>query len=120
VVDRSRVLGREFTPADHPDHPAQVRELRLLDRRIHVVNSAILLCTTSAIAICLVVAGLFIAALADLNVGRLIAIAFIVAMGLLILGLCAFLIEVRLALLTIRVPAELLERKKVRRGLFRK
>jgi hypothetical protein len=110
IVDRSRVLGGNFEALEHPDHPAQVRELRLLDRRIHVVNGAILLCTTSAIAICLVVAGLFIAALADLNVGRAIAVAFILAMGLLICGLGAFLVEVRLALLTIRVPVELLER----------
>jgi ABC-type glucose/galactose transport system permease subunit len=75
------------------------------------VNRAILLCTTSAIAICLVVAGLFIAALADLNVGRWIAVAFILAMLLLISGLAAFLLEIRLALYTIRVPVELLERE---------
>jgi hypothetical protein len=111
IVDRSRTLAADFTAPDHPDHARQVWELRILDRRIRIVNRAILLCTTSAIAICLVVAGLFIAALADLNVGRWIAVAFILAMLLLISGLAAFLLEIRLALYTIRVPVELLERE---------
>jgi hypothetical protein len=118
IVDRSRALGKEFTAPDHSDHARQVWELRILDRRIRIVNRAILLCTASAIAICLVVAGLFIAALADLNVGRWIRVAFILAMLLLIAGLGAFLLEIRLALYTIRVPVELLEREEERRGGF--
>ena len=118
IVDRARVLGGDFTAPDHPDHARQVWELRILDRRIRIVNRAILLCTASAIAICLVVAGLFIAALADLNVGRWIAVAFILAMLLLISGLGAFLLEIRLALYTIRVPVELLEREDERRGML--
>jgi hypothetical protein len=111
VVDRARVLVTEFTPKDHPTHQRQVWELRQLDRRMHIVSLAILLCTASAIAICLVVAGLFIAALADLNFGRAMAVAFILAMVMLVAGLTAFLLEVQLALKTIRVPVELLERR---------
>jgi len=88
VVDRARALAAGFTAPEHPDHGRQVWELRILDRRIRIVNRAILLCTASAIAICLVVAGLFIAALAVLNFGRIIAVAFILAMLLLVSG-CA-------------------------------
>lgn len=109
VVDRSRVLEAAFTPLDHPSHARQVRELRLLDRRIVVVNRAIYLCTASAIAICLVVAGLFIAALGNLGFGRTMAVAFILAMGMLVAGLVSFLVEVHLALSSIRVRNELLE-----------
>jgi hypothetical protein len=118
IVDRSRWLAERYTEADHPDHVRQVWELRILDRRIRVVNRAILLCTTSAIAICLVVASLFIAALANLSFGRAIAVAFILAMGLLIFGLALFLVEIRLALYTIRVPIELLEREERERSRF--
>ena len=118
VVDRSRALASDFTTPDHPDHDRQVWELRILDRRIRIVNWAILLCTTSAIAICLVVAALFIAALSDLNVGRWIALAFILAMLLLISGLACFLLEIRLALPTIRVPVELLEKQERARRVF--
>ena len=109
VVDRARRVAADFTPVDHPDHAGQVWELRLLDRRISHINQAILLCTASAIAICLVVAGLFIAALGHFNVGRMMAFAFIIAMGLLVAGLCYFLVEVRIAIASLRVPIELLE-----------
>lgn len=119
IVDRARTLGNNFTAPDDPDHERQVWELRILDRRIRIVNRAILLCTASAIAICLVVAGLFIAALADLNVGRWIAVAFILSMALLITGLGAFLLEIRLALYTIRVPVELLEQEEAARARLR-
>ena len=109
VVDRARRVADGFTPVDHPEHAGQVWELRLLDRRISHINSAILLCTASAIAICLVVAGLFIAALGQFNVGQTMAFAFIIAMGLLVVGLCYFLFEVRIAIASLRVPIELLE-----------
>jgi hypothetical protein len=111
VVDRSRALEAQFTAPDRPDHARQMRELRLLDRRIVVINRAIYLCTASAIAICLVVAGLFIAALGDLGFARTMAVAFVLAMLLLVSGLVHFLVEVRLALRTIRVSDELLERE---------
>lgn len=112
VVDRARRLEQEFTAADHPRHRRQVRELRLLDGRIRVVNSAIFLCTLSAVLICLVVAGLFVANLTDVRLGRIVAIAFVAAMLLLIVGLVLFLFEVRLAMRSVRVPGELLERER--------
>lgn len=116
VVDRARQLAREFTPQDHPDHAAQVEELRLLDRRITLANMAIFLCTASAALICAVVAGLFIADLASLGFARVMATGFVIAMLLLIVGLGLFLIEVRMALATIRVREELLEQRTQRRS----
>lgn len=111
VVDRSRKIIDVFTPVGHPEHDQQVWELRVLDRRIGHINRAIFLCTASAVAICLVVAGLFIAALAGFNGGRIMAFAFILAMGLLVLGLGSFLLESRLAIVSLRVSVELLERE---------
>lgn len=116
IVDRARKISDAFTPLDHPDHERQVWELRILDRRIGFINSAIFLCTASAVAICLVVAGLFIAALGDFNAGRAMAFAFIVAMVLLVAGLCYFLVEIRLAITSLRVPVELLEHGARRAG----
>lgn len=112
VMDRARVLEREFTAIDHPDHHRQVWELRLLDRRIRLANWAIFLCTASAVMICAVVAGLFVTSLAGLGFGRTMAVMFIAAMLLLIFGLALFLIEVRYASYTIRVRDELLERRR--------
>jgi hypothetical protein len=112
IVDRARQIEREFTAADHPEHARQVWELRLLDTRIRIVNAAIFLCTASAVAICFVVAGLFVAVLAQLGFARTMAFAFILAMALLVAGLVAFLVEVRIAGRSIMVRDELLERQR--------
>ncbi|WP_157215455.1 DUF2721 domain-containing protein [Flavisphingomonas formosensis] len=110
VVDRARKIEGAFTPLDDPRHPDQVAELRILDRRIALVNMAILLCTTSAVAVCVVVAALFVASLAGLGFARTMAGLFVFAMVLLIAGLCFFLGEIRIAVRSIRIRDELLER----------
>jgi hypothetical protein len=111
VVDRSRVLEAEFTAADHPGHAMQVWELRQLDQRMRYANNAIFLCSLSAVLVCLVVAGLFVAELANLGFARTMAVGFILAMVLLIAGLVLFLLEIRIALNSVRVREELLERE---------
>ncbi|PTQ13538.1 hypothetical protein CLG96_01165 [Sphingomonas oleivorans] len=114
VVDRARKIEAAFTPPDHPRHAQQVLELRLLDRRIRVVNTAIFLCTSSAVAVCMTIAGLFVSSLFGLGFTQTMAIVFVLAMLLLIVGLVLFLIEVRMAVAAIRVRDELLERNERR------
>jgi hypothetical protein len=109
IIDRSRLIGAGFGTAERSDRERGIWELRLLDRRIRLATFAIVLCTTSAVLICLVVAGLFIADNGRPLVGRYVAGGFILAMLLLIVGLVCFLLEVRIAYRTIRVRAELLE-----------
>jgi len=111
VVDRARWLEANFTDSDHPHHARQVEELRGLDRRIMLANWAILLCTSAAAMICLVVAGLFVAGLANLGFARTMAVGFVMAMVLLIAGLAFFLAEVRISLRSIRIREDLLEWK---------
>lgn len=117
VVDRVRRLSADSTAADDPHHATQVAELRLLNRRIGLVNTAILLCTASAVMICLVVAGLFVADLARLGFARTMAVGFILAMLLLIGGLCYFLVEVRIAARMVYVEEAVLERQARKRWL---
>ena len=97
VVDRARSLHRvrPETPAERERHRG---ELRLLDRRMAVINAALLLFVGSAVSICLVVAGLFVAELAQWRLGRWLALAFILAMLLVMAGLVLFMLEVRLSL----------------------
>jgi hypothetical protein len=108
VIDRARALEEKYTPAVGPDHDRLIRELRLLDRRMTIVNIAIFLCTASAMTICALVAVLFVSDLAELRYGRVVAVMFILAMALLVLGLFTFLLEVRVALTSNRVRPELL------------
>ena len=93
IVDRARVVESEFTPRDHPNHGHQVNELRLLDRRMKIVNNAIFVATASAVVLCTVV-----------------ALMFALSLLLLIASLVLFLIEVRVAVRAIQIRDELLER----------
>ena len=110
IVDRARVIEGEFTPRDHPDHDHQVKELRLLDRRMRIVNNAIFVATASAVVLCTVVAAMFIAELAGFGFARTLALMFALSLGLLIASLVLFLVEVRVAVRAIQIRDELLER----------
>jgi MFS family permease len=112
IVDRSRWFDEHFDTFDERRRERAVRELRLLDRRIGVVGWAITLCTISAVAVCLVVAGLFLSRLTGGGFARAVAYLFIAAMLLLIAALMAFLWEIRLANRTIKIRNELLEQRR--------
>jgi hypothetical protein len=108
VVDRARWIEEQFATLPRA---LSVPELRLLDRRMRIINTAIALATGSAIAVCLVVAGLFVAGLIGTGFGQTVAGLFILAMALLVGALTLFLIEIRLASRAIRIRNELLERE---------
>jgi Protein of unknown function (DUF2721) len=109
IVDRARNIEQLHPRSTGPEHDRHVWELRIIDRRISVINNAIFLCTASALAICFVVAMMFVARLSNLHVGIWVASAFIVSMLLLMAGLVYFLFEVRMSLAAIHVREELLE-----------
>jgi hypothetical protein len=99
IVDHARRIEANYTAKDDPRHFDQVQELRLLDRRMRIVNNAIFLATASAVALCTVVAAMFL------------ALVFATSLLLLIASLVMFLVEVRLAVGAIVIRDELLERQ---------
>ncbi len=108
VIDRARVLEELHPGSRGPEHDRHVWELRLLGRRIMIINRALFLAVSSAVMTCTVVALLFIAELAGLHIGQFVAVAFVLAMLLLIAALVYFLIEVRMSLRAVEVREELL------------
>ena len=106
VVDRARRLELEFETFEPEKQGPARAELRLLDRRMTVVNLAISCCTASALLVCMVVAILFVADLASFRFGNPIAYLFILTMVMLIAGLLLFLYEVRLAMRSLRIRAD--------------
>ena len=123
VVDRARSLQQLHGETEGLEHDRVVRELRRLDRRMDVINWSIALCVACGIVVCIMVAMLFAVGNGRDDLAFAVAAAFIIAMMLLLAGLIAFLVEVRLAIKTIHVPLEMLERegeeKKKRRVLPR-
>lgn len=110
VVDRARAIEQLHPRSTGPEHDRHVWELRLLDRRMSVINLGLVFGVSSAVMTCLVVALLFVAELVKLHIGTTVAVSFILAMALLIAGLVAFLYEVHLSLTAIHIRPELLEK----------
>lgn len=110
VVDRSRDLEERYAVTEGTEHTRIVWELRRLDRRMSVVNTAIGMAVACGVVVCLMVAALFLGEVAGFATGVAVALLFVLAMALLIGSLVLFLVEVRQATVTIRVRAELLER----------
>ena len=115
VVDRSRWLAERHPISTGEEHDRIVWELRILDKRMDLANLAIWLCVSSAIAVCTLVALLFVTQLAHLAFRQAVAAAFIVAMLLLIAALVTFLLEIRVARISFRIREELLELDEARR-----
>ncbi len=111
VVDRVRDLEKLHPLATGPERDRYIFELRILDRRIRVINAALLMAVSSAVMTCTVVALLFVAELGGLRFGTIVALSFILAMLLLIAALVSFIVEVRTSLRAVKVREELLERQ---------
>lgn len=108
VIDRARTLESQHPEWDELERARYVRELRLLDRRMSIINAGLFLSVASAVMVCIVVAMMFVAVLARFHIGQYVAGGFILAMVLLIASLVAFMLEVRVSLRAIHVRAELL------------
>lgn len=109
VVDRSRVLIEQWGETEGDEHVRLVAELRVVDRRMDIINNSIAAAVACGIVVCLLVALLFAQAFVGFNLGAAAAWVFALAMLLLLASLVLFLVEVRLATRTIHVPLELLE-----------
>lgn len=109
IIDRARVVEQLHPRSTGSEHERHVWELRLIDKRVTVINWAIFLAVSSALAVCLVVALMFVSRLVNFHIGPVVAVAFILSMVLLMAGLILFLIEVRMSLGAIHVREELLE-----------
>lgn len=97
IIDRSRVLEERFGAATGEDQERYEAELQSLYLRSHLIHRAITLSTSSALMVCFVVATLFLGNAMDLDLGKIIASLFILAMLALIGGFTYFLREIFIA-----------------------
>ena len=92
IIDRSRDLEQLLRDGSAPDRHESIPELELLYRRTHLINYAITLSTSCALLICMVVAALFVGDALGLELDRLIAGLFVLAM-LSLIGSYSFLLR---------------------------
>ncbi len=108
VVDRARAIEAVVSGIGGPERERATAELQILDRRIKITHYAIACSTASALLVCLLVAALFFADLADIGSSRMVAALFVLAMALIVAGLVLFLAEVQIATKSVRVRRDLL------------
>lgn len=109
VVDRARALQDRHVTTAGPEHELIVAEIRMIDRRIRLVTRAMRLLVISGLAIGATVALLFCEELLGMDLQRLAAGSFLVAIALLMWGLLLFLRETEVASQQLRIPGEYLE-----------
>ncbi len=109
IVDRARKLEPRILESRGEEHDRLIREVRMLDRRIRVVNAAIFTTVLSALLISAVVILLFAAFLTGYRFGTAIALLFIAAMACTGLGFAIFLHETRLGTKSVKIGSHILE-----------
>lgn len=108
VIDRARAVEVLVLATTGEAHDRLIDEIRVLDKRIKVVNRAILVSVLSALLVCLVVILLFASSLLDVNLGTLIALLFIGAMVSIGSAFAIFIYETRLGSQVIHIRNEIL------------
>ena len=104
AVDRRRILAAALPGIEAGAAPLARGELGFIEQRIRIIYAAIALAVSCALLICLLIAVAFVDALITVNLSRLIAMLFVMAMLALIGGLALFLREIYLAVHTIACP----------------
>lgn len=109
VVDRSRELQALHAATSDTEHDRLVRELRIIDRRIRLINAALLRLVLSGLAIGLTVLVLFAEETLTADWQIIAAATFSLAIALLMWSLLLFLRETRAATEALRIPDAFLE-----------
>lgn len=99
IVDRVRVLRAE----DKKLNALEKSELKLLSKRVRLINTATGMCTFSALMVCWVIVALFGFHFFDIDAPMIIAGLFVAAMLSLIVGLLLFQGEIFLATRTVKI-----------------
>lgn len=111
IIDRARSLEPRILASRGEEHDRLVDEVRLLDRRIKVVNHAIFLTVLAALLVSTVVILLFTAFLTGYRFGTAIALLFIAAMVCTGASFAIFLHETRLGTRSVKVQAHILDHR---------
>ena len=108
IIDRARVIERRIPQAKNDEQRALMRrETKVLWRRIALINWAIRLCISGALAVCLVIVTLFLGEFVEVNIALIVAVLFVSAMVLIVAGLMFLLTEVGLSTRHMREGMEL-------------
>jgi hypothetical protein len=108
IIDRARVVERRIPQAKREEQrQLLLAETATLWTRIALINWAIRLCVSGALAVCLVIVALFVGDFVSFNISAVIAILFVIAMLLIVAGLVFLLREIGISTRTMRQGMEI-------------
>jgi len=102
VIDRARTLEARFATSNEAEQSRSRVELDLLSRRARLIYVSLTTGVGAALSVCLLIMVAFIGYLFQVNVGRVVALLFIVALGLFVFALINFLREIFRSLESLR------------------
>jgi multidrug efflux pump subunit AcrB len=103
AVDRSRQLAHEMRELGEPQGHQVARQIQILYRRARLIRLSITLAATSVLLACLLIIGLFLTALLQFEAGLAIIVLFISCLLSLIASLGAFMLDIHLSLMALRL-----------------
>ena len=103
AVDRSRQLAREMRQARGLDRRTLAGQVDNLFHRARVIRFAITMAAMSLLLAAVLIVSIFLTALLQLEVGILISLLFIGCLLALVFSLCAFLLDIHLSLVALRL-----------------
>jgi hypothetical protein len=103
VIDRSRQLGDALNHAPQQERERLKPQLEILFRRARLLRAAITFATLSVLVAAVLVVALFLAAFLNVEVVLLVAILFIACLLSLIISLLAFLQDINLSLVALKL-----------------
>ena len=106
VIDRARLLAEARRKAERADRSRFSSQLEILSRRARLIRAAIIFATVSLLMACVLIVALFLAALMHLEIGALVILLFIGCMASLIASLVAFIADLNLSLVALKLEIE--------------
>jgi len=109
AVDRSRHLLKEMRASNEADSQGLAQQVEVLFRRARLIRLAIILATLSVMLAALLIIVLFLTALLRLEASLVICILFVGCLVSLVASLGAFLQEIHLSLLALKLELDSLK-----------
>lgn len=103
AVDRSRQLVREMRELPEADQQMLARQVEILFQRAGLIRLAIILATVSNLLAALLIIVLFLTALSKVEATLVVSLLFICCLAALIASLGAFLKDIHLSLVALRL-----------------
>jgi hypothetical protein len=98
IVDRSRSLVREMDEMTGPDRARIIQQLRLLQRRAHLVRASVMMASACVLLAAILIGVLYLSSLFGVSVVHSAALLFFLCMAFLIGAMISFMREVQVSL----------------------